>query len=252
MQAISKAKIKLFTSLHTKKYRYRHQMFLIEGKKLVKEAIDSGWKLENLVLREDITDWGGENYDLKIARTADRETFNQLSGHQQSEGVIGALHFPTPEFCQKIGWNKIPGERGFVLDAIQDPGNLGSIMRTLDWLNIRNIILGPGCVDPLNLKSLRSSMGAIFRMNIFPVGNLEEMPENMKKRIWLADIEGRKLGKVDFPSDSLILIGNEANGINVELRKSVANKISIPRYGGGESLNASIAASIIAWEMSKA
>lgn len=227
-------------------------MFLIEGKKLVKEAIDSGWKLESLVLRDDITDGERENYDTNLARSADRDTFNQLSGHQQSEGIIGVVHFPHADFLQQKDWSDIPREKGFVLDAIQDPGNLGTIMRTLDWLNIRNVMLGPGCVDPLNLKSLRSSMGAIFRMNILPVESLHLMPEEMKQRLWLADMEGKELGKVDFPSDSLILIGNEANGVSQELRKSIDNKISIPRYGGGESLNASIAASIIAWEMSKA
>jgi len=227
-------------------------MFLIEGKKLVKEAIASGWKLESLVLREDITVEGQENYETEIARSADRDTFNLLSGHQQSEGIIGVVHFPTEGFLKSKNWTEIPNSRGFVLDAIQDPGNLGTILRTLDWLDIRNVMLGPGCVDPLNLKSLRSSMGAIFRMNILPVPSLEEMPEEMTQRLWLADMEGSELGKIDFPSDSLILIGNEANGINTELRKSVTKRISIPRIGGGESLNASIAASIIAWEMSKA
>lgn len=227
-------------------------MFLIEGKKLVQEAIASGWKLESLVLREDITDWGEENYEGDVLSWADRDAFNQLSGHQQSEGIIGIVHFPSPDFCKQKEWTEIPQERGFVLDAIQDPGNLGTIMRSLDWLNIRNILLGPGCVDPLNLKSLRSSMGAVFRMNILPVGKLEDMPDEMKARLWLADMEGPELGKANFKDDSLILIGNEANGIGEELRKAVSHKVSIPRYGGGESLNASIAASIIAWEMSKA
>ncbi|MEM8887705.1 MAG: RNA methyltransferase substrate-binding domain-containing protein, partial [Bacteroidota bacterium] len=117
-------------------------MFLIEGKKLVKEAIASGWKLESLVLRDDITVEGQENYEMEIARIADRDTFNQLSGHQQSEGIIGVVHFPSKDFLKQQAWTEVPDSRGFVLDAIQDPGNLGTILRTLDWLNIRNVMLG--------------------------------------------------------------------------------------------------------------
>ncbi|MEM6800827.1 MAG: TrmH family RNA methyltransferase [Bacteroidota bacterium] len=248
MQAISKAKIKLFTSLQAKKYRYRHLKFLIEGKKLLQEAINSAYLPEFVLLREDKTDWWKENYGEKEAFIADQALFSQLSTMQQSEGVMAMLAFPSENFCRPTRRTAMPG-LGFVLDSIQDPGNLGTLMRSLDYLGIQDIYLGPGCVDPLNPKVLRSSMGAIFRMNIHVLEQVESFVMQAHDRVLMADMSGKAINEIDIPQDALILIGNEANGVSPKLKSLHLNSIAIPRLGQGESLNASTAAAMIAWEI---
>lgn len=230
-------------------------MFLIEGKKLVQEAIESKWNIETIILREDKLDLKNElNRELDIVAercTADPEVFKSLSRMQQSEGILAVVHFPYPDFCQEQEIEKLPEGQGFLLDAIQDPGNLGTLMRSMDWMGIPHLLLGPGCVDPLNLKSLRSSMGAIFRTNIYQVSDLTEIINKEPDRIFLADMQGTPVHKQTFTSNAFVLIGNEANGIGTEVKEMALHTISIPRFGGGESLNAGVAGSLIAWEMTK-
>lgn len=251
MQHISKAKLKLFTSLHTKKFRYRHQMFLIEGKKLVQEALESKWPLESIILREDKVDTIEKKYTRDKFCVADTEVFKDLSRLQQSEGILAVVRFPTPEFCAQKELEELPKGQGFILEEIQDPGNLGTLMRSMDWMGISNLILGPGCVDPLNLKTLRSSMGAIFRTKICKVPDIAGLLHTSNQQFYIAHMEGISLQKVDFSSDSYVILGNEANGISPVVQGLPISKISIPRLGAGESLNAGVAGSIIAWEMAK-
>lgn len=230
-------------------------MFLIEGKKLVQEAIDSNWNIETIIIREDKPELNNElnsAFDIVPRRCmADPDVFNSLSRMQQSEGILAVVHFPSPDFCQQKELEKLPEGQGFLLDAMQDPGNLGTLMRSMDWMGIPHLLLGPGCVDPLNLKSLRSSMGAIFRINIYQVPDLKEIMRKEADRIMLADMQGTPLHEQTFSSNAFVLIGNEANGIGTEVKEMALHTVSIPRFGGGESLNAGVAGSLIAWEMTQ-
>lgn len=226
-------------------------MFLIEGKKLVQEAFQSDWNLVSVVAREDILDeWEREFPDFSFTR-ADKESFKQLTRMQQSEGILAVVSFPHAGFCSPEEPKELPAGQGFILDAVQDPGNLGTLMRSMDWMGIPNIILGPGCVDPLNLKSLRSTMGAVFRINIQVVSDLIPLLKHNPQRIYVADMHGAAVQDMIFSRDNFVLVGNEAQGISESIRGLNLPKVSIPRIGEGESLNAGVSGSLIAWEMAK-
>lgn len=226
-------------------------MFLIEGKKLVQEAFLSNWDLESVIVREDLLDFWTEAYPQYSFTYAEAELFKQLSRMQQSEGILAVVRFPSPDFCSSQELETLPKGQGFMLEAIQDPGNLGTLMRSMDWMGIPNLILGPGCVDPLNLKSIRSSMGAIFRTKLRVVPDLASLVGSEPHRVCIADMEGTSVQEASFSSETYIVLGNEAKGISAKIKNLEIEKVSIPRIGKGESLNAGVAGSLIAWEMAK-
>lgn len=256
MQTLSRTKLKLFTSLQRKKYRYQHQLFVVEGKKMVQEAYHSNWKVRCLVLRAEVEAGelpAGLLDQVPIYRASDSE-FQQLSGQVQSEGMLAVMPFPHPAFGHR---EEVPRElpRGpaFFLDRIQDPGNLGTIVRTADWFGIRRLICGPGTADVLNPKVLRSSMGSLFHTPITYAASLEAWLEAWPGRVWAADLSGTPLNEVRFGRGDAVLLGNEANGILPALRsQSGIHFVNIPGKGSAESLNVSVAAGILAWELSKA
>ena len=252
MEPLSRAKLKLFTSLKVKKYRFRHEMFWVEGKKMFQEAYHSGWPVVGVVIREDQIAFGKAlPKDLKIYST-DASTFQELNSLQHPEGILTIIKFPSSHFLQPQNIGLLPHGSGLILDRIQDPGNLGTLIRTADWFGIEHVILSQGCADALNPKTLRSTMGAIFRVNIYLAESLKEIIQQNLDRVWLADMEGQSLEK-DHPAyNDFVVIGNEANGVSHELRSVPGiRSLTIPGRKGSESLNAAIAGGIIAWELSK-
>ncbi|MEO0473139.1 MAG: RNA methyltransferase, partial [Bacteroidota bacterium] len=125
MQTLSKAKVRLFNALQTKKGRYKERRFVIEGKKMVAEAMASDWTPELLVLRDDVADNGLTDLPAHLVCVADTKTFGKISNLQQPEGILALMKMPAQiDFPAAL-----PAEAGFLLDAVQDPGNLGSIIR---------------------------------------------------------------------------------------------------------------------------
>lgn len=247
MLPLSKARASQFTALRERKFRYQNRQFVVEGHKLTQEAIASGFPVLGVVVRADTPAPAG---DFPVFQ-ADETAFGKLTTLEQPEGVLAQIGFPADRaFCASAPETLACG--GFVLDGVQDPGNLGTILRIADWFGLGAVVLGPGCVDPLNPKTLRASMGAIFRVPIYTTPDLPAWLAQQPNRLWLADMRGEALGTtVLFLTDWMIL-GNEANGVSEALRALPALRaITIPRTGGAESLNVSVAAGILAWEMQK-
>ena len=133
---------------------------------------------------------------------------------------------------------------------MQDPGNLGTLIRTADWLGFRSIVCSKGSVDVLNPKVLRSSMGSIFRVSVYYRANLTADIEAAASRCWAADMDGQALQEVSFGAKDYIVLGNEANGLSPDLRTpSGLRRLHIPGKGGAESLNVAIAGAMIGWQM---
>lgn len=227
-------------------------MFIVEGKKMFQEALQSGWPIEAIIVQETLADaflplLAAGELPAYLASDSD---FRQLAQLTSPEGILTVIHFPAADFGAIAG-KTLPAGPGFLLDAVQDPGNLGAIMRIADWFGFSALICNKGTVDFLNVKSLRSSMGAIFRVQVVYVDSLTSCIDSLDQTVWVADMAGEALGELAMGPADFILLGNEANGVTEGIAESGLRKVHIPGRGGAESLNVSVAAGILAWELSR-
>ncbi len=251
MQALSKAKLRLFTGLQLKKIRYEEGLFVAEGLKMCREAMASEYQIEAIVVQKGTEIPDDLALPLNLCHEASPEDFKKLTTQVSPEGILTVLRFPGAPLCHlDAPADILPQGPAFVLAAIQDPGNLGTILRTSDWFGMPSLICGPGTVDPFNPKVLRSSMGSLFRVRLYLLSNLEEWIQRNAKLIWCADMEGESLEQVNLAERPFVLLGNEALGVSSEIAAMDGlRRVTIPRIGNAESLNAATAASILAWNM---
>ena len=139
----------------------------------------------------------------------------------------------------------IKGKITLALDTIQDPGNFGTIIRTADWFGVEHIICSAGCADMYNPKVVQSTMGSLARVNIFYTDLTNWLQENSTVKKYAADLEGKNIGTINNIKEAIIIIGNEGKGISNDVMKLVDEKITIPKIGDAESLNAAVATGII-------
>lgn len=232
IESVSNQKFKFLNKLKMKKYRDKENSFIIESKKLVDEAIASSAKVDFIFLKE------GVSYETSYKTLVFSESlFTKLSSMTSPDGIGAVIKKKDPV---EISSSKI-----LLLDGINDPGNLGTMIRSAEAFGFKDVILMPGTADVYNEKTLRASMGSIFRLNI-----LNKTYDDIKKlkscyRILSADMDGLDIRNYKKDSKIIIAIGNEANGLSQEMREITDDFIKIPMEGEIESLNAAIAASII-------
>ena len=225
-------KYKYINKLKQKKFRDKENSFIIESKKLVEEAISSA-DVDFIFLSEENKDY---QCDLpKIVLT--RELFDKVTGMVTSDG-FGAV-------VKKSAYKEVSARRVLLLDQINDPGNMGTIIRSAEAFGFDDIILMPKTCDIYNEKTLRASMGSIFRLNIVKknLDQVKKLKENYK--MVSADMSGYDINECDIDGNLMLAIGNEANGLSKEIRSLTDTFVKIPMKGQIESLNAAIAASII-------
>jgi len=249
MESLSKAKVKQYAALSVKKYRYRQQQLVVEGVKMVREALLSNWKVEAVIFREDRVNLAIDLPEGPFFQCEEAQ-FRQLTQLPSPEGVLAVLGFPSAEAWKPTQLPQLPPGPGLILEDIQDPGNLGTILRIADWFGFQEIICSKGCVDILNPKTLRSSMGAIFRTRVTYVSSLTELLRDSKQQVWVADMAGIPLDKAPLSPQDYLLLGNEANGISQQIQAlKTLQFFHIPGAGGAESLNVAIAAAIGSWQL---
>ncbi|MCW2118663.1 TrmH family RNA methyltransferase [Flavobacterium sp. 7A] len=233
---VSKNQIKLITSLQQKKYRIAHQMFIAEGVKGVQELLNSNFDLVHLyTTKNDFSDVSVIN--KTITDEADLKKISALA---------------TPNSCLAIF--KMPEEQPIVesglilaLDAIRDPGNMGTILRLCDWFGVKQLLCSTETVDIYNPKVVQATMGSISRVNVNYV-DLNTYLKQSTKAIFGTFMDSNSIYKTSLPQEGIIVMGNEANGISSEIEKIVTNRLTIPRYGDlqqTESLNVATATAII-------
>ena len=225
-------KYKYINKLKQKKFRDKENSFIIESKKLVEEAISSA-DVDFIFLSEENKDY---QCDLpKIVLT--RELFDKVTGMVTSDG-FGAV-------VKKSAYKEVSAKRVLLLDQINDPGNMGTIIRSAEAFGFSDIILMPKTCDIYNEKTLRASMGSIFRLNIVKknLDQVKKLKENYK--MVSADMSGYDINECNIDGNLILVIGNEANGLSKEIRSLTDTFVKIPMKGQIESLNAAIAASII-------
>lgn len=246
---LSKALEKFIKSLKVKRQRETEGLFIAEGDKVVKELLHSPILLEEVLAVEL---WIKENerthnrLGKKMIEVSELE-MERISGLQSFTPVLAIGKIPEPKIDEK----KIKKQWSIVLDGIQDPGNLGTILRSANWFGIDTVFCSPDCVDAYNPKVVQSSMGSLFFIDVVKTDlktlftSAEEFP------IYAATLNGDDVRKIDFPKAGFIVIGSEGKGISDELLSFATQKISIPSFSKAESLNAAIAAGIICYELRK-
>lgn len=244
--------IKKIKSLKEKKYRDIENCYIIEGIKLVKEAIAENAKIKQIVVCEDCINDGEIDTDTlyEIAKFdvvyVTEKVFKTITDVKTPQGIIAVIE--KNNINSKIDYNQ---DIIIALDGVQDPGNLGTILRTVDSANLKQIILSKESADSYNPKVVRSTMGAIFRVNIIEVDSLKDMLQEAKKndfKVMVTSLDTKNsIYDVDY-SKKVIVIGNEANGVSKEVQAIADEKVKIPMLGKTESLNASVAAGIMIYE----
>ena len=235
---LSKATIKYIKSLQVKKYRKQEQSFVVEGAKTVQELLASDFEVLRLFATEKFV---SENVipsqvDLSLVRETELEN---VGGFQTNNAAL-AIARMKPNQLNTI----TPDAFVLVLDDIRDPGNLGTIIRTADWYGISQIVASNETADFYNAKVITSTMGSFTRVNIFYT-DLEDFLSREKRNVYGAYLEGKNVHQETFDRGGFVLIGNESHGISPALEKFVTHKITIPRFGNAESLNAGIATAVI-------
>ncbi|MEG2353811.1 MAG: RNA methyltransferase [Clostridium sp.] len=243
--------LKEVKKLKEKKYRIKKQCFLVEGIRFVIEALDSKFFIEALVVSDKFLKGFYELeidfLNLKNTRivSVSDDIFNGLCDTENPQGILAVV---------KNKDLKVLGERGFYIlaDKLQDPGNMGTIIRTAHAAGALAVIITKGTVDIYNEKTLRSTMGSIFRMPIIEDKDLEVVKNLQDKGFKLVTSTldtDKNFFEVDLNQDIIISVGNEGNGISNELRELSDIEVKIPMPGNAESLNAAVAASIMMYEV---
>lgn len=246
---LGKAKAKYIQSLGQKKHRDEEGLFIAEGPKIVTDLLQSapGYIKDVYAVKE----WLKENKDhpqRKIFTEIDDDELEKLSQLKTPNQVVAVV--------KKFAFEKdiaVKGKISLVLDTIQDPGNLGTIIRIADWFGVSQVICSNDCADVYNPKVVQATMGSIGRVKVFYT-DLKEWLKQQDVRIYAAMLEGKDVSKMNVLSEGLIIIGNESKGISEEILVLVNEKITIPKKAGlndsvgqgkAESLNAAVAVGII-------
>lgn len=236
---LSAAKIKYIHSLKVKKYRKKYAEFVAEGRKVIRELAEAGLPLKALYIREDLI--GNWPVDLfrraTLVTEADLKEITNLATPSEALAIFGIPDAPA---------TLLPaGAWVLALDDIQDPGNMGTIIRTADWFGIRHILCSDGCVDAYNPKVVQASMASVGRVQITETDLARCFAAHPNIPVYGAVFDGKPYQEQDFSRKGVLLIGNEGHGINPELQQYIQFPVTIPRIGQAESLNAAIACALI-------
>lgn len=245
---LSSNDIKYFASLKQKKYRKEHAQFLIEGFHLVEECLSSPYELEYIILRGGVDLAGHSGILEKISQNKTKvepvpeNLFNKLVETESSQGIVGVVSIPK-KLSKKGNSDLI-----IALDKINDPGNLGTIIRTAYWFGVSTILLSENSADVFNSKVIRSSQGGVFHSIIEEDVDLNSKLMELSKngyRVFLFTLDADTfLDKVKPEANSVLVFGSEAHGISEELLNSGHERVKIRGYSECESLNVGISAGI--------
>ncbi|MBP7731957.1 MAG: RNA methyltransferase [Bacteroidales bacterium] len=252
---LSKNKEKFILSLKKKKVREELKLFIVEGDKMVKEFIASGMKLVYLVAKAEFISGLNKEQLASIGNVipASFDELRRISSLKTPHNAVAVVEMPEMKYEPE----KILTEQCIALDFIQDPGNLGTIIRSAAWFGFRNIVCSHSCVDVYNPKVIQATMGAILNVNVL-YADLEEFLNsavNYGVPIYGTFPDGESIYSSRLDEKGVILLGNESKGISQELLPFVSYRLSIPRFTnskrGIESLNAAMAASIVFSEFAR-
>lgn len=239
---MTKAQIRLFQSLSRQKYRKEHNAYLVEGDKNAKEWLQSEQAIRAIAVSQP---WL-EQHTALVARHPEAELIvakdfelEKVTSLQHAQEVVLIAEMPAP-----AAYHGQEGEWYLYLDKIQDPGNMGTIIRTADWFGIRQIVCSPDCVDAFNPKVVQATMGSLLRIAL-----TESEPEaftgHNKLPLYVSSLEGQDLRGAGKLAPGVIVMGNESKGVSPLLEAAADRKLRIPGLGAAESLNVAVATGIL-------
>ena len=240
--SLSKNNIKLITSLQQKKYRQKHQLFVAEGVKVVNELLASSLEVEH-IFSVDASFEASKNCEITLISENELKKVSTLKSPNK---VLGLFKIPKEK---EINQDKFM----VALDGVNDPGNLGTIIRLCDWFGVTELVCSKNTVDCYNQKVVQSTMGSLTRVNISYV-DLQDFLSNSKLPVFTADMDGENVYTSSLPEKAVLVMGNEANGISPEIAQTVKHALTIPRFGDlqqTESLNVAAATAILLSEFKR-
>lgn len=248
---LSKSQISYINSLSQKKFRVKYGKFIVEGVKMVDELLLSNFSIESIFCTE--------QYFLKVQQLHQKlSKITQI--HLLSDNELKKISlFSTPN--EVLAVVSIPTNKSdsfarptfnwtLVLDEVQDPGNMGTIIRIADWFAIQEIKLSANCADVYNPKVVQATMGSIFRVEIEEIDVLDYLDKE-ERTVYGAVLGGENMYSQNFESQGVLVLGNESKGISAPVKSKINNFISIPSFGVAESLNVAVASAIICSEISR-
>lgn len=231
---VVKSQIKFIKNLQQKKYRNEHKLFVVEGVKLVRELLDSDFKVYGVYATE--RGLIGDSREVELISESDLQ---KMSGLKSPNKILAVFHFPIEREIKVSNWV-------LVVDDVRDPGNLGTIIRLCDWFGIDQLVCSLNTVDCFNPKTLQATMGSISRVNI-NYTDVVDFLKNTHLPIYGAFMDGVTVYSERFPEKGVLVMGNEANGVSSDVEALIAKKITIPQFGKSntESLNVATATAIL-------
>jgi TrmH family RNA methyltransferase len=230
---------KFVNSLKQKKFRIQHDSFIVEGAKMLNELLQSDYIIEAIFATQNWIDKNSREEAIIISEK-ELKQISSLKTPNEVLAVVKQKENRSIDFSSQLT---------IALDQIQDPGNLGAIIRTADWFGISNIICSKDCVDLYNSKVIQATMGSFFRVNVIYKDLAPFIKDNQNLTIYGALLEGEIITKKKINlNGSILLMGNESNGISNDLIPLINERIAIPKFGGAESLNVAVATAIICYE----
>ncbi|WP_078545197.1 TrmH family RNA methyltransferase [Litchfieldia alkalitelluris] len=246
IESVKNTQVKQWKKLQTKKERDKTNTFLIEGFHLVEEAIAYPDVVAEIIISENVkipSEWDLANINVTIVT---EEIIKEISETETSQGIAAV--------CKQVSKPdlKLENSRLLLIDAVQDPGNLGTMIRTAEAAGVDAIIVGDGTVDTYNSKVIRSTQGAVFHLPIIK-GNLIDWVHNLKEEgvpvYGTALLNAKPYQEVQNQGAFALIVGNEGNGVSKELLSLTTQNLYIPIYGKSESLNVAIAAAILIYHL---
>ena len=237
---LSKNQVKLIQKLHHKKYRNELNLFIVEGKKSINEFLQAGYTPQLLIATEAFT----TNVPQHLITSVSKDELRKVSALQNPDEGLAVFEQPKHKGILQEGVI-------VALDNVQDPGNLGTIIRLCDWFGVETLLCNTQTVDCYNPKVVQASMGSLTRVAVHYL-DLAAFLTTTALPVYTMDLEGENLYTATFPKDCILILGNEANGISTEVRALSNEVITIPRFSQHqrtESLNVAMAGAIILSEV---
>jgi TrmH family RNA methyltransferase len=244
---LSKSQIGFIKSLHQKKYRKEHGIFIIEGIKSIVEFIPSDYQIHSVYFMtqyQSLLPKFPANIKLFEVTNAELEKISTL---QAPQGILALVNIPKRAAIDKT---TLKNNFSLVLDGVQDPGNLGTIIRTADWFGFKHVICSSNTVEVYNPKTVQATMGSLCRVNV-SYQDLAELLKDINMPVFGAMLNGNSLYETQWGAEGLVILGNEGQGVSPEIIELIDRPVTIPRVGQAESLNVAVSAAIFCADISR-
>ncbi|WMN59465.1 RNA methyltransferase [Pseudoalteromonas xiamenensis] len=233
----SKNQLKLIRALGQKKYRKQYGQYLVQGEKNVLELLVAGIKLDALFATPQFIEQNQSALKHLDVIETEEEVLSKVSTLVSNNAAIAIVPIPKETKIDLSGWV-------LALDGVSDPGNLGTIIRVADWYGFKQIVLNETCADQFNPKTISATMGSFVRVNSHRT-DLHGLLSHYTGPVYGAFLNGENVHRTPFTDKGVLVMGSESHGISPEIEALVTHKITIPAFGGAESLNVAMATGII-------